>query len=116
VKALPRLLLVDDDETNLLTLSALLEVEGFEVLTAATAAAALAHVQRPHDIAAALVDHHLGSDDGLALAIELSTGGLVKAVFMLSGDAPQALPSSLRGWLLKGASSHQLVAAVRQHL
>ncbi|HEY3665038.1 MAG TPA: response regulator [Polyangiaceae bacterium] len=61
-----RLLLVDDDDGNRLTLSALLEDEGFEIDVAASfaEAAALLDQGARSDYAAVLLDHSLGDGYG----------------------------------------------------
>jgi two-component system response regulator RegA len=63
-----RLLLVDDDEGNRLTLSALLEDEGFHVDVVASFAEAKHLLETgPADCAAVLLDHSLGDGYGTEL-------------------------------------------------
>lgn len=62
-----RLLLVDDDDANVLTLGALLEDEGYEVVEALTFARAEELLrQKPFDVV--LLDRSLGDRDGAELA------------------------------------------------
>ena len=79
-------LVVDDDASNRLTLSALVEEEGFDVKSAESLAAArktLAETKPPFDLA--LVDVHLGDGLGTDLIAELHASGA--KVIMVSGTA-----------------------------
>ena len=63
-----RLLIVDDDDGNRLTLSALLEDEGFEVDVVASFADATSLLEAsPPDYGAVLLDHSLGDGYGTDL-------------------------------------------------
>jgi DNA-binding response OmpR family regulator len=111
------LLLVDDDPSNLLTLSAVLEDEGFEVVTAASLQEARDALQPGRPFSAAIVDRNLAGEDGLALAAELRADAHAHAVFILSGDPAGAEePAGLDGWLLKGESLDSLIERVRAAL
>jgi two-component system response regulator RegA len=108
------LLLVDDDEANLLTLGALLEVEGFDVVAAASADEARDAAKRYPTFALAIVDLNLDGWDGLALATELRSGGHAQLAFILSGDPPVAgLPDGIDGWFLKGGSVEDMIGKLR---
>lgn len=107
------LLLVDDDDANLLTLGALLEDEGFAVVTAASAAEARAAAARGPAFGLAVVDLHLDGEDGLALAAELRSGGRARRAFILSGDPPSGLPDGIEGWLLKGSPVEAILERLR---
>ena len=63
-----RLLLVDDDESVLITMQAILEAAGHQVVAAGTLAEALAEAQRedaPAPIDVVVSDLHLDEGDGL---------------------------------------------------
>lgn len=109
-------LLVDDDASNLLTLSALLEAEGFEVVTASTGDEARAAASE-RVFSAALVDRNLDGEDGMALAAELRASASSSAVFILSGHPPEAdaMPE-IDGWFLKGTSVDELIEHIRAGL
>jgi two-component system response regulator RegA len=62
-----KILLVDDDESNRLTLSVLLEDEDFHVTTAASRAEAEALVSAQSDYDVVLLDHTLGDGFGTDL-------------------------------------------------
>jgi len=110
-------LLVDDDASNLLTLTALLEEEGFEVVAARSIREARAVVEASGVFSAALVDRNLDGDDGLALAAELRASAASSVVFILSGDPPESdMPEGIDGWLLKGISAYELIRQVRASL
>ncbi len=57
-----RILLVDDDRAVLLTLRAVLEINGFEVDTAESAAAAIASIER-EQYAVVISDSHMEAED-----------------------------------------------------
>jgi len=63
-------LVVDDDDSLRLLCRVNLELEGYRVLEAATVATAREHLLKER-VHAALVDVHVGSDDGLELVREL---------------------------------------------
>jgi DNA-binding response OmpR family regulator len=109
-----RVLLVDDDTNNLLTLAALLEMEGLDVVTAtsvATARVALRTAEAPFDVL--LVDQHLKDGHGsetIVFARSLTPG--VK-VLMLSGVAQERAEANADAFVLKGADFTTLMAVVR---
>ena len=65
-----RLLIVEDDEAQLGTLTAIMEDEGFEVIGCSTASAALEHVERG-DVGVALLDLRLPDLHGTELLEKL---------------------------------------------
>jgi DNA-binding response OmpR family regulator len=108
------LLLVDDDPANLLTLSALLEEEGFEVATARSTGEARTALGSGRGFSAAIVDRNLDGEDGVALAAELRAAGSAGAVLILSGDPEDPdLLEGIDGWLLKGTPVDELVGRIR---
>jgi two-component system, response regulator RegA len=111
------LFLVDDDEANRLTLSALLEDEGFEVLTAGSFAECRARLPELGRCVAALLDQRLGDGDGLALA------PLVRAVapgiklLLLTGNPEGVEPSApVDAVLAKGVGLKELLRRLEQLL
>lgn len=65
-KHLSRLLIVEDEESQLRTLADLMEDEGFDVIGCGTAAEAVEHVRR-EDFGVAIVDFRLPDLDGTRL-------------------------------------------------
>ena len=109
------LLLVDDDDSSILTLSALLEDEGFEVTMATSTREARAAVVSRGVFSAALVDRNLDGEDGIALALELR--GCSSAIFILSGDPPESERlAGIDGWFLKGTPFAEVVQRIRETL
>jgi DNA-binding response OmpR family regulator len=114
-----KLLLVDDDESNRLTLSVLLEDEGYEVDTAASFTEARAKLLGP---AAAydgvLLDQHLGDGLGLDL-LEVVRGNLpgAKAV-LISGSIrePEGTSSGADAVLPKATPFPEALAILRRTL
>ena len=107
-------LVVDDDPSQLTTLSALLEDEGFEVVTATSVQEARAAADSRPSFGAALIDRHLDGEDGMALAAELRASGRPTLVFILSGDPPEPHTiAAIDGWFLKGASVDELIRRLR---
>jgi CheY-like chemotaxis protein len=91
----PTLLLVDDQPSVLLSLSHIFEYAGFRVITAATAASALALVAT-RKIDGALIDVHMPQMSGIELCDRLRRSGV-------AGDYPI--------WLMTGAPNE----AIRRH-
>jgi two-component system, response regulator RegA len=109
-----RILLVDDDESNRLTMTALLEDEGFDVQEAASKAAACAVLSVEPSFAIVLTDQHLG--DGLGSDIvPIVRDRLPHAkVVLMSGSAGEA-PSSVvpDGCFTKGDHFEELLTLIR---
>ena len=110
-----RVLLLDDDASNLLTLSALLEMEGFDVVTASSVAAAsviLRGAVASFDVL--LIDQHL--KDGHAsqtIAAARAHSPQVK-VLMLSGVAQEKSEHAPDAFVMKGADFATLMTVVRR--
>jgi DNA-binding NtrC family response regulator len=105
-----RLLLVEDDASNRLTLGALLEDEGFVVEAAATLAEARELLRSAPAFTVVLLDRRLGQEDGLALVPVVREAAPAAKVVVLSGadtDAP-GVDATLR----KGGSFDALAAAL----
>ncbi|HEU4405957.1 MAG TPA: response regulator [Polyangiaceae bacterium] len=114
-----RLLLVDDDESNRLTLAVLLEDEGYEVDVAASFAEARAKIVAPgaaYD--GVLLDQHLGDGLGLDLlgAVRRHLPG-AKAV-LISGSISELEGSSCGadGVLPKAMPFPEALAVIRRAL
>lgn len=109
-----RVLLVDDDEGNRLSLSFMLEDEGFDVFVAASCAEARAVIDGavagdPLDVV--VLDHHLGDGLGTAL-VPFVRAAMPKArIAMLSGEAVAGV--GVDGVLTKGMDPAALLSAVR---
>lgn len=110
-----RVLLVDDERNLRRVLQIQLEEEGFEVLTAASADAALAAFDRSID--AVVTDIRMPGTDGLALLDELKRrdANTVVIVMTAHGDVEQAVRSLKSGafdFLTKPVSRETLTATV----
>lgn len=110
-----RVLLVDDDESNLLTLAAVLEDEGFEVAQAESVPAAEAALAgAPFDLA--IVDHHIGEHLGTDLAVDIRRRSPSTKIVMLSGSLPERPKVVLDAFLEKGADLTRVLATLRELL
>jgi CheY-like chemotaxis protein len=107
-------LLVDDDESSRIVLSALLEDEGFRVEVAASFAEAEARLSSGARYDLVLLDQHLGDGRGtelLPLARERAQGA---RVLLVSGSVDQdgADDAGFDGVVPKGASFPDLLARI----
>jgi len=116
-KTLPRLLLVEDSETQALELRLLLESKGFAVERCATAEAALDHLNtRLPDLVVA--DHHLPGMNGdeFARQLRLSLRTRALPLLMLTGARDgerQGLESGADAYVAKSADRDLLVLRIR---
>jgi CheY-like chemotaxis protein len=99
----PRILVVEDNPLNLELLRDWLEVEGYEVLIAASlnAAFAVLESQQPN---AVLLDIQLGADDGLSLASWIRQQPLLCQIPVIAVTA-QAMVSEQQRILDSGCNS-----------
>lgn len=106
----PRLLLVDDDDSNALTLSALLEDEGFAVDVAATCALAREHLAEKA-YHAVVLDSGLPDGDGrdLVLSARVLAPGATVVLHTGLGDGETGEADAL---VIKGAPFEELLRAV----
>ena len=109
-----RILLVDDDESNRLTMTALLEDEGFDVEVAVSKADACAALSVEPSFALVLTDQHLG--DGLGsdiVPIVRDRMPEAKVVLMSgsAGDAPLSVVPD--GCFTKGEDFGELLSLIR---
>ncbi|XXF78627.1 response regulator [Myxococcaceae bacterium GXIMD 01537] len=102
------LLLVEDDASNRMTLSALLEDAGFAVITASSYTEAAGLLQRPGGYDAVLLDQGLGDGQGTDL-VPLVRRVLPRArlVFVTGGDSLPRVP--VDGVFRKGAHFDDLL-------
>ncbi len=111
-----RTVVVADDDPALRMLCRInLELEGEEVLEAESGAALAAAIDE-HEVALVLLDIHLGSDDGTAIARELrQTHPEVSIVFFSGSAALRDLSMELAdGVLPKPFTLEELSATVRR--
>ena len=109
----PRLLLVDDDASNALILSALLEETGFDVRTAASCAEARRSLAGERPFAVILLDEALPDGSGGALLPEIRAVDPGARVILYTGqDDLLHRPHSFDAVALKGEPFDQLLRAV----
>jgi CheY-like chemotaxis protein len=118
----PRVLVIDDNPTNLKLASAVLEADGFEVTTACTAKAALESI-RHHRPALAYCDIQLPDADGVDLAHMIKTdpdlrGIVVVALtaFAMDADRNRALAAGCDGFIAKPIDTRTFGTATRRFL
>jgi putative two-component system response regulator len=110
--ALPRILIVDDDRTTVSLLQTLLEMDGFDVVTAVNGQMALHTADSaPPDVF--LVDYHLSDMDGIELVGHLRSDSrfaqtpIVMASGLDKGD--EALAVGANAFLIKPFEPDELV-------
>jgi diguanylate cyclase (GGDEF)-like protein len=113
----PRVLLVDDDEIAVERMRLLVEAEGYEVATAASAEDALAELQRQF-APIVILDRNMPGMDGLELCRAIRDGahypGYVYLILCTAHDAEEEILSGLNAgaddYVSKRASGTQLIA------
>jgi putative two-component system response regulator len=108
---LPRILIVDDDRTTVKLLQTLLEMDGYQVVTAVNGQIALHTAEdTPPDVF--LVDYHLSDMDGIELVGHLrSNSRFAKTpIIMASGldKGDEALAAGVNAFLIKPFEPDQL--------
>lgn len=117
-QARARVLVVDDDEENLTSMAKLLELEGFEVVSARSVATALEQA-RSQPIAVVLCDLSLaGGTEGLEVARRLAARPSRPYLIACSGFDGEDMPrlcadAGFDRLFVKPAASEALLAAVR---
>jgi two-component system, chemotaxis family, chemotaxis protein CheY len=115
-------MLVDDSATILMSLSAVLTKQGFEVVTASHGAEALGKVPsvRPNLI---ISDVHMPTMDGMTFVREVRKlpGMRFTPILMLTTESEPARRQEARtagatGWLVKPVTSEALMTVIRQVL
>lgn len=115
-----RILLVDDEANIRLTLSALLEEEGYQVTTAASGEAALDLLDaQPFDLL--IVDLRLPGVDGMHVAAKVRDSNLDTAVIVLTGHgsmetAVEGIHQGVFDYLLKTSTPQTVIERVRAGL
>jgi CheY-like chemotaxis protein len=119
--ALPKLLLVDDDETVLTGLTGILEAHGFEVTTAGNALEALKHILS-ENFDVLLSDLHMpGAADGLTVVSAMRHVHPQAVTILLSANpdmskAADAILKQADEVLLKPVKTGVIVQLIRQRL
>jgi len=117
-----RILVVDDNPTNLKLAVDLLEFEGYEVLRAANAEEAQELIQRGRpDLI--LMDIQMPGMDGLTLTRKLKADAAMRDVpivaitsFAMKGDEKKALSAGCDGYITKPIDTRRLPAEVAKFL
>ena len=113
-----RILLIEDDESNRITLSVLLEDEGFVIVEATSVAEARAHLDAPgaaFDLV--LTDLHLGDGTGTSLLPEIRSRFPAVKVILISGSArPEDLPGGTDALVPKGTEFSVTLSVIRKLL
>lgn len=118
----PHVLLVEDNETNQILATAVLERDGFRVEVVATAedARERIHLQRPDLI---LMDLQLPGVDGLAFTRSLrddpATAGIpvvAMTAHAMLGDQEEAIAAGCTGYIAKPIDTRTLGDSLRQYL
>jgi len=105
-------LLVDDDDAARLTLQALLEDEGFDVIDASSSGDALERMrERGFDLV--LLDQHIGDTLGTELIPEIRLAAPGARVVIVSGSTEDAVVGG-DAFFPKGGAFPDLLALVRQ--
>jgi CheY-like chemotaxis protein len=118
----PLILVVDDNDSGLLLACSVLELDGFRVASAGSAAEVLAGVneERPDLI---LMDVQLPGQDGLSLTRQLKTDPATAAIpivaltaHAMAGDQEEALAAGCSGYISKPINTRTFGAQVRAFL
>ncbi|HMI84758.1 MAG TPA: response regulator [Polyangiaceae bacterium] len=110
-------LLVDDDESNRLTMSALLEVEGFDVREATTFAEACTLLSATPSFTIVLTDQHLGDGLGSDLAPMIRARLPGAKIVLMSGSASaMTVTETWDGSFAKGEDFAELLRLIHSLL
>ena len=116
------ILVVDDDETNLTLARALLEADGFIVVTAVDAISTF-DVLKDVDPALILMDVQLPGMDGWELTRRLKTNVATSHIPIIAltaygkhGDAERAREAGFSEFVAKPVSTRELPAIIRKHV
>jgi CheY-like chemotaxis protein len=112
-EALPRLLLIDDDEISRDVLSMMLEVHGFLVETAEDGAHALLKLEAGPDAGPAeviLMDTQMPGISGLELIEAIRQRSSARVIAISGSEVSEAIRSASDGFLLKPVEAEDLVA------
>ncbi len=103
-----RILLIDDDDVNRLTLGALLEDDGHQVVEAEGVAQACARLA-DGSFDAVLVDQHLPDGPGTSIIPRIRESSPKAHVLIVSGNAPRNT-DGVDGYVLKGDGPERLLS------
>ena len=116
------ILVVDDDETNLTLARAMLEADGFAVVTAIDAMSTF-DVLKDVDPALILMDIQLPGMDGWELTRRLKRNIVTKHIPVIAvtaygkhGDAERAREAGFVEFVAKPVSTRELPSIIRKHL
>jgi DNA-binding response OmpR family regulator len=114
-----RVLIADDSETILLLMRTRLEMEGYEVLTAADGVEVLEVVSREPDIDILLLDAMMPRKSGIDALRELRAGGVETPVLIVSAhqdemDAEAASDAEVSGYVTKPIDFERLFASIAE--
>lgn len=113
-----KVLLIEDDESNRITLSVLLEDEGFTIVEAGSCAEArekLGLSDATYDLI--LTDLHLGDGLGSDLVNEMRARFPRAKIVLISGSArPEDMPTTMDGLVPKGTEFSATLQILRELL
>jgi len=117
-----RILIVDDNPTNLKLVTYVVRAQGYEVDTAVDATAALQLI-RDHRPDLVLMDLQLPGIDGLELARRLKSDPETRAIaiiavtaYAMKGDREKALAAGCDDYITKPIDTRTLPALIARHL
>jgi DNA-binding response OmpR family regulator len=105
--------LIEDDDANRLTLTALLEGEGYAVTEAASFAEGERRI-RAEVFDVIVLDRGLGGRDGMDLVPIANAAAKRARVVVVSGAGPSVHVPGVDGWFVKGGSISKLVDVIRK--
>ena len=118
-----RVLVVDDDIRNVFAITAVLERQGMDVVTAETGAEALAALEARSDVDIALVDVMMPEIDGfetMARIRRLPKHGSLPMIALtakaMRGDRERCLEAGATDYISKPVDTEQLLSMLRVHL
>lgn len=107
----PRILCIDDSESQLWLRTQVLEKDGYSVLSATTAEKAL-HLLRNNPVSVIVSDHMLGGMTGTELAAECKKIKPKVPVVLYSG-APPSTMRNVDCFILKGQPTSEFLTIIR---
>jgi len=117
-----RILIVDDNPTNLKLVAYLVKASGYEVSTAIDAEAALLQI-REHAPRLILMDLQLPGIDGLELTRRLKSDPATRDIviiavtaYAMKGDQDRALAAGCDDYITKPIDTRALPETIRRHL
>ena len=114
---MPNLLIVDDDQSNRITLAALLEDEGFEPREASSFADARRVILESPAFAVALLDQHLGDGLGGNLVPLLRERSPRCVILLMSGSlGHESVPEGLDGYITKGGDFSEVLRSIQRSI